>query len=189
MKHVVLGLLREQRGYGYDLQQRLDRRFGFLRLSETAVYKLLNRLEDDGLIAQDGRRPVTQRRAAPPVLYAITERGTREFERWMGSPCSRAGSREELHVKIKLSEPTDLPQLIEMTLRDEQECIAELAALPQAHLDQLADAQGPWSEVAALLVDDAHVARLQVTIEWLQRARAVMQRRLAAGTGPRRLVR
>jgi DNA-binding PadR family transcriptional regulator len=33
-KHVVLGLLIERPGWGYEVQQRLDQRFGFLALSE-----------------------------------------------------------------------------------------------------------------------------------------------------------
>src|SRR6185312_6150626 len=48
-KHVVLGLLIERPGYGYDLIQRARSRFGFLGLSENFVYRTLERLDPDDL--------------------------------------------------------------------------------------------------------------------------------------------
>lgn len=180
-KHVVLGLLVEQRGYGYELQQRIDRRFEFLGLSESTVYGLLTRLERDGLIEERGPKETGRtKRGAPRVIYGATDAGVHEFGRWMASPCCAAVPREELHAKIVLSEPDDLPQLIEMAERQERECLAELGTLAVREVHDVLGEDVPWRDTAALLVEDARAARLQATIDWLQRARVVMERRRAS---------
>lgn len=180
-KHVVLGLLVEQRGYGYELQQRIDRRFEFLGLSESTVYGLLTRLERDGLIEERGPKATGRtKRGAPRVVYGATDAGVAEFGRWMASPCGPAIPREELHAKIVLSEPDDLPRLIEMAERQERECLAELGALTSRGLHELSGEDVTWRDAAAMLVEDARAARLQATIDWLQRARAVMERQRAS---------
>jgi DNA-binding PadR family transcriptional regulator len=180
-KHVVLGLLVEQRGYGYELQQRIDRRFEFLGLSESTVYGLLTRLERDGLIEERGPKETGRtKRGAPRVIYGATEAGVAEFGRWMAAPCDAAIPREELHAKIVLSDPEDLPQLIAMAERQERECLAQLQQLTSRGLHELVDDGLAWRDVAAMLVEDAQAARMQATLDWLQRARAVMERRLAA---------
>lgn len=171
-KHVVLGLVIEREGYGYDLQQRITRRLGFLGLSDTAIYPLLNRLEQDGLIQERGPRPVGGTRRSPRMTYGATPEGVQEFHRWMAEPCERDVMREELHAKMVLSAPAHLPTLIELTERQEQECLAELQELTRPPLA----AGTPWEQVAALLVEEARAIRLEGTIVWLQRARAVMVR-------------
>jgi hypothetical protein len=44
--------------------------------------------------------------------------------------------------------------------------------------DQLADPDIPWDTVAAVLVDDAEVTRLQGMVDWLQRVRVLVMRRM-----------
>jgi DNA-binding PadR family transcriptional regulator len=176
-KHVVLGLMAERQGYGYELQQRLGRRFGFLGISETAIYSLLTRMERDGLIVETARRASPTARSAPRVTYTLTPDGEAEFRRWMVSPCDAATIREELHAKLIFSRPDDLPALIEMVERQEREFLAELQALARGPRHDPTDEHVPWSTVAALLVDDAQAARLEASIGWLQRARAVMESR------------
>lgn len=188
-KHVVLGLLVEQRGYGYELQQRIDRRFEFLGLSESTVYGLLTRLERDGLIEERGPKETGRtKRGAPRVIYGATDTGVEEFGRWMAAPCGAAVPREELHAKIVLSEPGDLPQLIEMAERQERACLAELQTLSVRSVHDVLGDDVSWRDTAAILVEDARAARLQATVDWLQRARIVMERRrasaLARSPGP-----
>lgn len=179
-KHVVLGLVIERSGYGYDLQQRIEERFGFLGLSDTVVYRALDRLETDGHIVQTGLKTIGQtRRGSPRLVYSATTPGRDEFLTWMSQPVKRALVREELHVKLVLAGPRDCARLIEETFLLEREYVAELRGLTRPPLHELVDDEMPWSEVAAILVDDACATRLQAAVEWLQRARAVMQRRLA----------
>jgi hypothetical protein len=50
--------------------------------------------------------------------------------------------------------------------------------------DQLADPEIAWDTVAAVLVDDAEVTRLQGMVDWLQRVRVLVLRRM--NPSPRR---
>ena len=109
-RHVVLGLLVERPGYGYDLQQRIDARLGFLRLSESAVYKILERLEREAWIEEAGQRRIgITRRGAPRVMYRATALGLDQFRAWMATPCERALLRDELQAKLTVADPEDLP--------------------------------------------------------------------------------
>lgn len=184
-KHVVLGLLNERPGYGYDLQKRIDQRFGFLELSDNFVYRTLDRLEEAGLIEPVGPKEFGQtRRGAPRVTYVLTEAGRAEFRDWMSQPISRTQVRDELQGKLALSEPADFPQLIEATYAVEREYVADLRALARPPLHEVSDGPMPWKEVASVLIDDATATRLQGAIEWLQRVRAVIRRRAELAARP-----
>lgn len=117
-KHVVLGLVIERRGYGYDLQQRVDNRFAFLGLSERMIYRTIDRLRKDGLIERVGAKGAGKtERGSPRVIYGPTQRGEEEFDRWMTAPCDLGVAREEVHVKVVLSQAPHLPRLVERPRR------------------------------------------------------------------------
>jgi DNA-binding PadR family transcriptional regulator len=181
-KHVVLGLLVERPGYGYDLQLRFQERFRFLSLSEKVTYKVIDQLKEDGWIERVGIKHAGQtERGAPRVIYGATAAGREEFSRWIAEPCEIGIAREEVHVKVVLSQPPDWPRVIELTEKLEKTCLAamhELQANTGPTFDQLADPEIPWDVVAAVLVDDAECTRLQGMIDWLQRARIVVRHRM-----------
>ncbi len=181
-KHVVLGLLIERPGYGYDLQRRFNPRFRFLSLSEKVTYKVLDQLKDEGWIERVGIKQVGQtERGAPRVIYGATESGHEEFGRWIAEPCEIGIAREEVHVKVVLSQPPDWPRVIELTEKLEKACLAAMHEMQEGNgptLDQLADPEIPWDTVAAVLVDDAECTRLQGMIDWLQRVRIVVRHRM-----------
>lgn len=181
-KHVVLGLVIERPGYGYELQQRLDRRFAFLGLSERVVYRALDSLCRDGLIEEVGEKQIGRTsRGAPKKIYAATSTGLDEFGGWIAEPCEIAVVREEVHVKVVLSQEQNFARVIELTERLEQACLMALREMQEAEppaLEELADPAFPWATATAVLIDDAEATRLQGTIDWLQRVRAVVRRRM-----------
>jgi DNA-binding PadR family transcriptional regulator len=181
-KHVVLGLVIERPGYGYDLQKRLDQRFAFLGYSERVVYRALDSLFNDGLIYEVGEaRAGRTSRGAPKKRYAATPDGHEEFGRWVAEPCEVAIVREEVHVKVVLSQEENFPRVIELTERLEQACLAALREMQDAEppsLEELADPALPWETATAVLIDDAEATRLQGIIDWLQRVRAIVRRRM-----------
>lgn len=84
LEMLVLGLVCEQPGHGYELLGRLAARSsGFLRTKEGTLYPILYRLEDDGFISSSWqtaalraprqKRYTQQRRAGRRTLLAMQE--------------------------------------------------------------------------------------------------------------------
>jgi DNA-binding PadR family transcriptional regulator len=180
-KHAVLGLVIERPGYGYDLARRLGERFASYGFAPTGVYSALDQLSSEAFVRAVGTRGDVGERAAPRTVYEATPAGVEAFERWMLSPSSLSPMRDELYMKLALSRPHDLPRLVELVRSQEEECLARLEQLaaPVAAAGARSRARGTslaWSDVAALLVRDAEVKRLQARVEWLQKARSIMAR-------------
>lgn len=184
-KHVVLGLLIERPGYGYDLQQRLDTRLGFLGLSETIVYKTLDRLEQDGLIEEiPGRRRARTRRGTERVIYRATPLGVQQFRSWIATPSERAVLRDELQAKLIVVQPDCLPALLDVAEAQERECLAELNALHRPSLARAASPEVPWCEAAGMMVEDVTIRWLQCLVEWLDAICEVMEERIVRSSVP-----
>jgi DNA-binding PadR family transcriptional regulator len=187
VKYAVLGLLVQRRGYGYDLVQRFEEQVGpAWQLNAGAIYVALDKLEQEGLVRPltseggAGGTPVTRRRTtrgAPRVIYEPTPQGVERFDEWMTTGASMSPMREQLHLKLALSQPRNLPRLIELTYELEQGCIERLEQyLGNPSFDELlTSSQSSWSAVASLMVRDAEIAHLQATVEWLRRIREAMR--------------
>ena len=175
-KNAVLGLVIERPGYGYDLARRLQERFGSSGFAPTGVYSALDQLSSEALVRSAGSRAgSTNERAAPRTIYEATPKGVDRFEEWMLGCSSLAPVRDELYMKIALSKPHNLSRLIELAQTQEEDCLARLEALRQP----AGSARGgprAWSDVAVLLVRDAEIKQMQARIEWLQKARAIMEK-------------
>lgn len=178
-KHAVLGLMIDRPSYGYNLQQQIAERLGFLGLAESAVYKTLERLEVDGWVEEVGEKQAGRtRRGAPRVLYRATPAGVDSFKRWMASTSDRALLRDELQTKLALSDPDDLPRLLEMAEAQSRECLEELVALTRAPLSELATSDVAWDVAARLMVDDFKARWLESLVDWLDGICEVMEERI-----------
>jgi DNA-binding PadR family transcriptional regulator len=178
-RHVVLGLLVERPGYGYDLQQRIEARLGFLGLSESAVYKILERLESEGWIEEAApRRLGSTRRGAPRVMYRTTSLGRERFKAWMAAPCKRPILRDELQAKLAVAEPRDLPELLAVAEAQARACLAELAALQRPALTDVVEPGVPWQDAATLMVDEFQLRSLQTLAGWLEAVCVLLEERI-----------
>lgn len=82
--HGLLGLLEERPKHGYELRRSYDERLAGVRpLRSGQVYSTLGRLARDGRVGEVGgeQGPGPERR-----LYAITDIGIAELERWLATP-------------------------------------------------------------------------------------------------------
>ena len=182
-KHVVLGLVIERAGYGYELQQRIDRQLGFLGLSDSVIYGVLDRLERDGLIAERGAKVAGQtRRGSPRVTYVATDAGVEEFRRWMAQPSTPAVVREELQAKLVLSAPEHIDQLIALTVDLELAYLHELQGVMGGRKGALDDPELSWDVLTEVLVDEAQATRIEAMIRWLQHVREALERRRSGPT-------
>lgn len=73
----VLSLLRESSLYGYEVRDKIYKRFGF-RPGRITCYVVLYKLENENLISS--RETNEKSGGAPRKYYSITEKGLKEFE-------------------------------------------------------------------------------------------------------------
>lgn len=178
-KHAVLGLVIERPGYGYQLAQRLEERFGASGFAPSGVYSALDQLSRDEFVRAAGEMgPGPARRAAPRMIYEATDQGIEHFEAWMLGSSPAPPLRDELHLKIALCRPRDLPRLIDMVYGQELACIGRLRDLKQLSEREAAGETHEWSRLMRVLSRDAEVASWKARIEWLQSARELLERLL-----------
>jgi DNA-binding PadR family transcriptional regulator len=174
-KHAVLGLVIERPGYGYQLAQRLDERFGSSGFAPSGVYSALDQLSRDDLVRSAGEMGAgPARRAAPRTIYEATEQGVDHFEAWMLDPSPAPPLRDELHMKIALCRPRNLPRLIEMVGGQELVCLGRLQDLKRL-TEEVSTSSRDWSGLMRLLAAEAEVAFWHARIEWLQNARELLE--------------
>lgn len=173
---AVLGLVIEEPDTGFGLERRLEERFGAARFAYSTAYNALYRMEREGLvqIARSASSSVREAR------YEATEQGVEHFLRWLRSPGAMPVLREELHAKIALSRPRDLPRLIEMVRDEEIACMRELDSIRAAVLGQQRDAGGrslserDWPRLMALGVSHGEAAYWGGRIAQLSRLRSYL---------------
>jgi len=178
-KHAVLGLVIERPGYGYQLAQRLEERCAFWRWESSGVYGALDQLERESHVWADRTKTTASSgagRRGPRVIYSATQRGRDFFAEWVLGASPPKPARQELDLKMLLAGGEFLPELIEQTWVQEQQCVNELQTLRSGTPASLIDAtRMSWSEGAVILQRNAEIKQLQTRIEWLQEARQVMR--------------
>lgn len=184
VQNIVLGELVRQRGYGYQLQDRLRELFvDVFGFSETAVYPALQTLERRGLIEAVDRIPAHrgERWTNPRIVYEVTDEGRRRFHAWMAAPARKTPLREELHMKLMCAGPEDVPVLVDALLSVEAECRERLADVVARPLADRQPQLEPDAGFGAALVQDGVVSHLQATLAWAERSRAALEQLAATG--------
>jgi DNA-binding PadR family transcriptional regulator len=185
-KYAILGLVIERPGYGYELAQRLEERFGSSSFAPSGVYSALDQLSRDELVrTAGGLRPGPARRAAPRMIYEATDEGVRHFESWMLGSSPAPPLRDELHMKITLCRPRNLPRLIDMVYGQELVCLGRLRDLERASGAEGTGDRREWTRLMRVLSRDAEIASWKARIEWLHSARALLEGLLEQSERPR----
>jgi DNA-binding PadR family transcriptional regulator len=173
-KHAVLGLVIERPGYGYQLAQRLEERFGSSGFAPSGVYSALDQLSRDEFVRSAGEMGAGRaRRAAPRTIYEATAGGVEHFETWMLDPTPAPPLRDELHMKIALCRPGNVPRLIDAVAGQELVCLGRLQDLKR--LGEQTAATRDWSRLMGTLAAEAEIAFWNSRIEWLQNARELLE--------------
>lgn len=175
VKYAVLGHLVRHPDYGYRLRTELAEQLEMPDLSKNTVYRALERLEADGLIAATGadRGPGAGR---DRVWFEATEMGSEAFEAWLRGSAEEPVLIDALHIKLLASRPANLPELIELTWARERACLARLGELEGAGEMPVGEWRRSWEGVTGVLVRNNQVAHLQTTVRQIQRAREVLMR-------------
>jgi DNA-binding PadR family transcriptional regulator len=179
IRHSLLALLERGPSHGYQLRAEFDAATGATwPLNVGQVYSTLDRLERDGLVAQEGEPDFEGR-----IAYRLTEDGRRKLRTWFASPVSSPSGRDELSIKLALAVTTPGVDVTAVVQTQRSATMTSLQELTR--LKTRADAD--VGELAWLLVLDALVFRAEAEIRWLDHcearvARAAVRRRQAAGT-------
>lgn len=182
-KHAVLGLVIERPGYGYDLAQRLEERFGAWGWERSGVYGALQQLERDHHVLARDTGSQRAGRGSPRAVYEPTQEGRDYHLEWLFGPSPPAPARQVLDLKLLLSGPEFLPTLIDQTLGQEQQCLTYLRELGSADPAAVLGANANWNEVKVVLQRVAEIKQLQARVEWLQLVRRTMREMLDRAPG------
>jgi DNA-binding PadR family transcriptional regulator len=175
-KYAVLGLVIERPGYGYQLAQRLEERFGSSGFAPSGVYSALDQLSRADFVRSAGEMGAgPARRAAPRTIYEATAEGVDHFEAWMLGSSPTPPLRDDLHMKIALCRPHNLAPLIDMVYGQELACLGRLGDLKRIAEVEPANSR-EWPRLMRVLARDAEVAFWNARIEWLQSARELLER-------------
>lgn len=196
---AVLGLVIEQPGNSYQMEQRLERRFGSAQFGHATAYHALKRLTKQGLIrpiedasvsadAAPGAGAPTEAAELPGTNYEATPAGVAYFRHWLRASTATPPVREELQAKIAFCGPEDLPRMVEIVREAELACAAQLEDLNERMRRQRRlEGDDPWRRLMGMIVTAGDLAWWDSRIKWLQALRQYLQsegQRYAAERGP-----
>ncbi|MEO3923158.1 helix-turn-helix transcriptional regulator [Micromonosporaceae bacterium B7E4] len=166
VSRILLGLLEPHSQHGYVLRRRYDEWFGNSRpLKSAQVYATLGRLDRDGLIDLAG---VASGVGPDRRVYAITEAGVGELDRWLDEPevPEVTGSRRVLFAKVLIALSSGRPA---EPMLDRQR---------QAHLARMRElrAQRQAGDLLAQLDADFEMYHLDADLKWIDGAVARLAR-------------
>jgi len=160
-EYAVLGLLRRKPTHGYELQRRLSGRRGLGRVcpvEPAMIYAILKSLAGFELI--DGEWDSS---AYPPkAVYAATQAGDAEFERWLRRPVARMREvRLDFLVKLYFALEEDAQLARDIMEAQIEACQGYAAAIER----EQAEVEAGGFE-AIVLESKASAAR--TTLDWLE---------------------
>ncbi|HMJ02489.1 MAG TPA: PadR family transcriptional regulator [Conexibacter sp.] len=200
MNWAVLGLVIERPSYGYELFQRLERRYGgVLEPPISQIYAALNALERAELIeplpleqsvgAAEEAAPV--RRRQPKVHYRATASGARAFRAWVAEGMRDDPQHAELMRRIAGTAAAAgvdrVEAMRELVDTYERACVEEASRLPLPPARRAATPAAAAGELVERLVLAARRGLLDSHFAWIDYARKeidAFEGGQAARTGP-----
>jgi DNA-binding PadR family transcriptional regulator len=176
-KHALLGLLLQGSSYPYQLADRLEERLGPSWLVDSGqIYKTIKQLVELGLIEPVER--VGEDRDERRRFFAITGRGTDEFERWFEETTDRVRlPRRPLLLKITLAGPERLDKALEQIDAYELDCTTCLKEIMRAREEIPHQNVRVRADHLLLRVNlGADIAHLEGELKWARDARDVVSR-------------
>lgn len=173
-KHALLGLLLHRSAYPYQLADRLQGRLGpAWAVNSGQLYQTIDRLERDGLIKRvesdtEGRED--------RHVFAITESGIDEFERWFDASTSGVRlSRRPLLVKITLAGPERMKDALEQIDAYELDCAAHLKELSRMRDESSFEGTRVRADQVLLRLNlSADIFQLEGELQWARHAREMI---------------
>ncbi|MEU9607577.1 PadR family transcriptional regulator [Streptomyces sp. NPDC048057] len=168
IRHGLLALLEHGPRYGSQLRTEFEARTGATwPLNVGQVYTTLNRLERDGMVAQDGEDE------AGHALYVITDAGRRELMSWFEAPVDRTSPpRDELSIKLAMAIGAPGVDIREVIQAQRHHTVKAMQDYTRLKAQALAALEGRGSgrerdDVAWLLVLEQLIFQTEAEARWL----------------------
>jgi DNA-binding PadR family transcriptional regulator len=186
----VLGLLVEQSANCYQLDRRLGERFGSAEYTHGTARQAIKRLVKEGLVravtVQESEAGEDARLGS--TNYEVTPVGAARFREWMQASVSTPPVREELHAKVALCQPADLPRMIAVVREAELVCAGKLEGLNWRIRRGRGDTDPEdWQARMDVVVSTGDQVWWESRIKWLQQVRMFLEsewRRCQPTPGP-----
>jgi Transcriptional regulator PadR-like family len=196
-KIAVLGLVIEEPGPAHRLTAKLRQRLSSAEFVDSNVYSALTRLEREGLVRAvasdasevDGAAVLrgalaangASARRAPggrmdSRAFQATPAGVLHFEEWLLGSSSAPPLRDELHMKIALCQPHNLPRLIELVYGQELVCLGRVRELRRSFERVSPPVPERWSGLVLVHIRDAELSFWDARLAWLQGVRESLER-------------
>ena len=162
VRNSLLGLLAQQPRHGYELHAAFEAVVGGQAnwdVKPAQVYTTLARLEEAGLVVQEG---IEQEGGPEKRIFAITEQGRRELADWMAQPVPSEHQRDEFFLKLMLSIATGIADPRRLIYTQRANLYRELHAITgrRAGCD-------PQRQLAQILLFDQVIMHLEANLRWL----------------------
>lgn len=178
-RELVLGLLVEEPANCYQLDRRLTKRFGSASYTNGMARQAIGRLIDEELVrVVDGEQRVVSvgGLGSRATVYEATPSGIEHFKRWMWAAISTPPVREELHAKIALCRPDDLPRMIVVVRKAESVCTGKLQGLnSRVRSRRCVLDEDDFRARMDLVVSTGDQAWWESRIKWLQKVRVYLE--------------
>lgn len=173
-RHALLGLLRQRPAYPGELGDRLQALLGpSWEINSGQLSQTIKRLEEDGLIERvdDTSDARTDRR-----IFAITDRGVDEIDRWFAAGAGGARLlRRPLLVKIVLAGPDRLQDALRQIDDYECNCTTRLQELSRKQDDApLGGSRVDAERVLLRLGLSGDISHLESELGWARHAREMV---------------
>lgn len=169
IKHAILGLLAEAPGHGYDLRAAFETQLApQSRLNYGQVYTTLERLQRDGLVANE---VVSQTERPDKKVYSVTDRGRGELAEWLTQPSAlELDLRNETYLKIMLARRLEGFDPLETIAIERRACLERMHDVAQARAKTGSSAE-PFGTRVLL---DLALLRLEAFSKWLERCEELL---------------
>jgi hypothetical protein len=124
------------------------------------------------------QRPVARRAPgsrADSRSFEATPAGVRHFEEWLLKSSTAPPLRDELHMKVALCQPHNLPRLVELVYGQELICLARVQELKRTFERMRPPAPNRWSGLVLVHIRDAELSFWDARLTWLQGVRESLE--------------
>jgi DNA-binding PadR family transcriptional regulator len=168
----LLALVLERPGHGYELANRLADRFGETWLIVLKdIYRLLEDLEEDGLLSVSEEREPGRKRARS--VYYPTDLTAQAVSEWIETLSPKEPMRAGIRAKVAVAREQDARPLLLALRAYEQESLGLLK-----HAPAMANVPS-WKGLLVDCTRDAVDAQLRFEVEWARRTRRRVEEYLA----------